>query len=99
MSELVATLVHRAKNFHHIPGAIEFRSTSLDVGREVAAGFAFVCPCGCGNEGWLPVVRGEARDHRWGWDGNSGKPTLTPSVLQTGCQWHGHLTAGVWRTA
>lgn len=60
-------------------------------------GFQFICPCGCGNESWLPVDR-EIGMGGWRWDGNREKPTLTPSVFNTGmpCKWHGWLRAGEW---
>lgn len=34
----------------------------------------------------------------WRWDGNFEQPTLTPSInCVSGCGWHGHLTAGVFK--
>jgi len=73
-----------------VPGAIEFRSND-----GVVKGIAFRCPCGCGEESWLPV---RIEERGWRWDGNMQQPTLTPSVLQSGlpCKWHGYLTAGQW---
>lgn len=58
---------------------------------------AFICPCGCGCESYLPLGRSDRP--RWEWDGNLDAPTLIPSVFNSGmpCQWHGYLTAGEWR--
>lgn len=81
-----------------VRGAIELRRwPDNDERAGDVAGIAFRCPCGCGNESWLPVSIG---DRGWLWDGNIEKPTLTPSVLQSGlpCKWHGYLTAGEWRS-
>lgn len=79
------------------PGAVEFRK------HEAAseAGVAFRCPCGCGTEGYLPVrPKGASRTRKpeWEWDGNSEKPTLSPSVFNSGlpCKWHGWLRNGEW---
>ena len=52
-------------------------------------GFAFVCPCGCGLESWLPVNVG----HGWSWDGNEERPTLEPSIKNP-CGYHGYLKDG-----
>ena len=74
-------------------GAIELREVEGEV-----RGFAFRCPCGCGQESWLPVNRGQ---NGWNWDGNRERPTLSPSVLQSGlpCKWHGYLRNGQWENA
>lgn len=73
------------------PGAVEMRERDGEV-----CGFAFRCPCGCGFESWLPVNRG---DNGWNWNGDRERPTLTPSILQSGlpCKWHGYLTDGEFR--
>lgn len=75
-------------------GAIEIRRG----GSWGMGGMAFVCPCGCGREGYLPFRDPHAVTHpSWIWDGNAEAPTLEPSVLQVGgCQWHGWLRAGEW---
>ena len=66
-------------------------------------GIAFVCPCGCGNESWLPF-RGSKFDTggpSWEWNGDRDAPTLNPSVFNTGmpCKWHGWLRSGTWEVA
>jgi hypothetical protein len=74
------------------PGAIELRERDGEV-----KGFAIRCPCGCGDEGWIPVTIGE---RGWQWDGNREAPTLSPSLQQLGpCKWHGFLRAGQWEQA
>lgn len=93
-----ATLVDDIDIALGVPGAIELRTRQGDT---KVAGIAFVCPCGCGREGWLPIVteRRPETSPAWTWDGNREAPTLTPSVLQVGgCRWHGWLRAGLWET-
>lgn len=75
------------------PGSIEIRKIPGD---EKISGIAFMCPCGCGQDSWLPVGQGGFERKEWHWDGNEEAPTLTPSVLNTFCGWHGFLKAGVW---
>lgn len=76
----------------HVAGAIEFRSLN-----DVMRGIACRCPCGCGQEMWLPVrVAGTASEGSraaWEWNGDQQAPVLSPSVFNTGlpCRWHGYL--------
>jgi len=52
---------------------------------------------------WMPGVSGPdairiqrgtaGGDRVWGWDGNTDKPTLTPSLHAVG-EWHGFLRSG-----
>lgn len=93
--ETVATLVDAIDDARDIAGAYEM-VFCLKKPSEVA-GFAFICPCGCGRHGWLQFRPGPPPS--WEWNGNREKPTLRPSVRQVGgCQWHGWLTDGVWRS-
>ncbi len=39
------------------------------------------------------VTAGLNGGHYWDWDGNEGKPTLSPSINATG-SWHGFVRAG-----
>ena len=65
----------------------------------------FICPCGCGRPGYLPLkpASGEAEPETspyWTWDGNKVQPTLSPSILRThGCRFHGFLRSGHWESA
>ncbi|MBD3571621.1 hypothetical protein EJ082_01340 [Brevundimonas diminuta] len=88
-----ALVVEDIDHHHDTPGAIEIRSyPDGSVG-----GIAFICPCGCKREGYLPV-KPDDPGPRWDWNGDRERPTLTPSVLfRGGCEWHGFLTAGEWR--
>lgn len=61
---------------------------------EVIAGMAYVCPCGCGGKGTIRFDT--VHDNGWAWDGNVEKPTLSPSVKQVTCGWHGWLRNGRW---
>lgn len=81
----------------HIPGAFEIRDLRPTYD---SLGMAFICPCGCGSESYMPMREGASDSFHWGWDGNRDLPTLTPSVFQKGmpCQWHGYLVAGIWRS-
>ena len=78
-----------------IAGSIEYRDRSDGS----LWGVAFFCPCGCGNESYLPIA-GHGHPQEWEWDGNREAPTLSPSVFNTGmpCQWHGWLRAGEWQS-
>ena len=61
--------------------------------------FRFVCPCGCGDLAIIGLTHGDgvnAGPH-WTFDGDREKPTLTPSIHQLRCGWHGYLTAGIFR--
>lgn len=65
-------------------------------------GLFYVCPCGCGIDGYLPFRERTENPERpsWEWDGDRQKPTLSPSIRRTaGCLWHGFLEAGIWRSA
>lgn len=59
---------------------------------------SFVCPCGCGAISRIAI----GEDHKpaaqpsWEWDGSHTEPTLSPSVNQTQCGWHGILRLGYW---
>jgi len=74
------------------PGAIEARKHD-----GALQGFAFRCPCGCGEEGWLTTVP-VGPDRGWTFTGTIEAPTLHPSVLNSGmeCRWHGWLRNGEW---
>lgn len=59
----------------------------------------YVCPCGCGSVGTLPLLPLFPGEAGWGWDGDRVYPTITPSIQRKyGCRWHGFLTKGVWLT-
>lgn len=91
MTEVTARIFAVIESARDVPGAIEIRNID-----NTYFGLAFMCPCGCGAESYLPLQ--PSSEDGWTWDGNMEKPTLTPSVLQRGCGWHGYLTAGVWKT-
>ncbi|WP_425354930.1 DUF6527 family protein [Oceaniglobus trochenteri] len=58
----------------------------------------FNCPCGCGLRSFLAFDDGVNPSPHWKWDGNRERPTLSPSVFNTGmpCRWHGWLRQGEW---
>lgn len=54
----------------------------------------YMCPCGCGNFGDIPIA---PFNNGWTWNGDQQSPTLAPSVQKlTPCRWHGHLDKGIW---
>lgn len=61
-------------------------------------GMRFFCPCGCGGESYMAFSNSGSPHPVWAWDGNKKKPTLSPSVFNTGmpCKWHGFLRNGKW---
>jgi len=90
--DVQATIVKDIENAEHIPGAIELHSN----------GAYYVCPCGCGQEGYLNFDTNSKPC--WTWDGNKQAPTLHPSIhhqyaLGDGTKkthYHGWLKNGVW---
>jgi hypothetical protein len=66
--------------------------------RDKPLGMRFFCPCGCGEESFMPFTTSGSPNPVWKWDGNKENPTLTPSVHNTGmpCKWHGFLRNGKW---
>lgn len=59
----------------------------------------FVCPCGCGAIGGIMVGGDPTKHPVWQWNGNLEKPTTTPSIkFVGGCEWHGYLTDGVFKS-
>ncbi len=59
------------------------------------------CPCGCGNQIFVGLDQdGDTKktsSHRWGWNGDLERPTLTPSLRRThSCKMHFNLNAGVY---
>lgn len=63
-------------------------------------GMIEMCPCGCGECGWINFdVPNRRPGPAWTWNGSRDKPTLTPSIQRTiACRWHGYLTDGVFRS-
>lgn len=94
MSSVPATPVESLAADDVPPGAIQYWLTH---GSHKMGGFNFLCPCGCGTIGSVTF-------RLWSWNGNTDKPTITPSVdLQadddTGrarSHWHGRLCDGRW---
>lgn len=85
---------HRAEA---VPGSVWL--PEIDPGAQGA--LWFWCPCGCGalaritvGAGHKPTLHGPT----WHWDGNRHSPTLSPSVHQLSCGWHGWLRAGYWES-
>ncbi|MEG4641420.1 DUF6527 family protein [Paracoccus sp. APAP_BH8] len=94
MRALVVGEVSDLRGKQRIAGAICFRRW---MNGEVA-GITFICPCGCGEESYLPVNGSGRPGHSWDWDRELEYPTLSPSIHNTGmpCRWHGWLRRGEW---
>lgn len=56
----------------------------------------FLCPCGCGGGGYMPVNEGPPPGNRvWGYNKGPNGPTLTPSIRYlSGCKSHFNITDG-----
>jgi len=59
----------------------------------------FVCPCGCGNSCYTPLVTDQHPRvegiHRWSYAEGDAGPTLAPSIRWTGeCKAHFTITNG-----
>ena len=78
-----------------VPGSVYF-------GREVdgTTPFWFCCPCGCNDFSRIPIGQNVKPDisPSWRWNGSFTEPTLTPSVRQLNCGWHGWLAGGYWES-
>lgn len=76
----------------HLPGAIHFDLA----GAEMA--LWFFCPCGCGTKSRISIGRDvkPTCTPSWEFRGTLNDPTLSPSVNQTLCGWHGWLRGGYW---
>lgn len=89
----------------HIPGRDRHREKRLAgsvwfsaVGDAGSQAMWFYCPCGCGMLSRIEIGAGAKPDSRpsWRWNGRMDAPTLTPSVRQAFCGWHGWLRMGYW---
>lgn len=73
-----------------------------DADQMPTTGMHFSCPCGCGAISYLAFTSRPAflkgGGPEWEWNGDRDRPTLSPSVLQSGlpCKWHGFLRDGYW---
>jgi len=76
------------------------RGQYVDIGLVEVTGIIFLCPCGCKEQWSLKFKNAVPADNRmWEWNGCQDKPTLSPSISKiVGCQWHGHLTDGVFKS-
>ena len=79
------------------PGSFKFYRQA---GVEGEAGLHFVCPCGCGSVLGVQFKRPPNESGPvWSWNGDRDKPSTTPSIRRIGgCEWHGYLTDGEFRT-
>lgn len=95
-----ATLVDDIDQHADKPGAFEFaayykvtpegRARAREHAVERPAGIFYVCPCGCGHQGYLAIRPATPAHPSWGWNGDREAPVLSPSVHHVG-HWHGYL--------
>lgn len=92
----------------HIPGRDRHREERLPgsvwfsaVGEGGSQAMWFYCPCGCGALSRIEVGAGRKPEQSpsWRWNARMDAPTLTPSVHQQTCGWHGWLRDGYWEIA
>jgi hypothetical protein len=83
---------HREFRQAAIPGSVYFDVTSDP------AAMWFFCPCGCEGPSRIPVGRNAKPviSPSWSWNGSLSEPTLSPSVHNLLCGWHGWLRDGYW---
>ncbi|MET4128386.1 DUF6527 family protein [Roseovarius sp. MBR-6] len=81
-----------------LPGSFHI---DLTQGGPKCATFWFFCPCGCAGPNRISVgfCHKPAQEPSWCWNGKLSEPTLTPSVNQAVCGWHGWLRDGYWEAA
>ena len=80
-----------------LPGSFHI---DLTQGGPKCAAFWFFCPCGCDGPSRIPIglrVKPETAPS-WSWNGSLSEPTLSPSVHQLNCGWHGWLRDGYWES-
>lgn len=85
----------RAHRDKQLPGSVWFS----DPGRGTTCVMWFFCPCGCGALSKVTVgLNHKPKMHgpSWCWNASRSAPTLTPSVSQSECGWHGWLRNGYW---
>lgn len=84
------------------PGTFDIGLGGVQGYPQSTARILFVCP----NHKRCAVLLGPKHVDRptsdalpiWGWDGNTEKPTITPSIdCSKGCGWHGHIINGELR--
>lgn len=91
----------------HFPDATRFRalktpgSFHIDLTKVADDGSLamwFFCPCGCDAPSRIPIREGAKpfTSPSWSWNGSLSEATLSPSVHQLNCGWHGWLRAGYW---
>ena len=66
-----------------------------DSGDVIKAILLIYCMNGC----QIPIRKGDPSPtgERWGWDGNSEVPTISPSINCTKCGFHKTLINGQWQ--
>lgn len=74
---------------------------SINVGpidQDAEGALWFFCPCGCDALCCIPIAVGHkpSDSPSWMYNGKEAAPTLTPSVHQLNCGWHGWLRNGYW---
>lgn len=78
----------KLKEVIHIPNEMEFGILYYSFDFEASN---HLCLCGCGHKCYLPIKSGE-----WDLFKNSGKVTITPSILQRfECKSHYIITKGI----
>lgn len=76
------------------PGDIQFAKLSQE---EEASGMYYICPCGCSKMGYLPFMGGKYSTNiepQWNFNKDENCPSITPSILDKRCGYHGYLTNG-----
>ncbi|MBN7785150.1 hypothetical protein JYP51_09480 [Ponticoccus gilvus] len=91
-------LVYLDRNLHRAdrhPGSIWIS----EAGPGELGALWFFCPCGCVMLNRITVghrFKPKSRGPSWNWNGSRSEPSLTPSVNQQLCKWHGWLRDGYW---
>lgn len=77
------------------PGEVVVREMNGPSGESNGHYCFFTCPRGKGRC-VVPIKPNANPPHNrgWSWDGNVQAPTLSPSILCHGCEWHGYVRAG-----
>ena len=96
MNNVIGRRVHCYEEMQ-APG--DFLWTGCEAGDQPPGRLMFICPCGCGMTCGIAIAGDRTLHPVWDWNGDFEKPSVNPSIrMLSGCQWHGYLTDGVFRS-
>lgn len=93
------TPARRVQSFNQMTAPGDFLWSGRENDDQPPTRMIFLCPCGCGAFPGVHVGGEPGKQPVWNWNGDLDKPTISPSIqVIGGCNWHGFLTDGVFRS-